>query len=126
MSAITAGEAPLGFGYTTGADVEKGKGAPVDWMPLRDYLPILQQNVTVLKTAQHPNLARLFAAWVVSEAMPMQEKLEFMGRATARGTPTWERLQQLAPDTKIVEGRTPDDIALRLKITDEMTKLMAQ
>ncbi|HEY7060759.1 MAG TPA: extracellular solute-binding protein [Chloroflexota bacterium] len=126
VASVASGEAPLGFGYTTGADVEKAKGAPIDWMPLQDYLPILQQNVTVLKSAQHPNLARLFAAWLVSEAMPLQEKLEYMGRATARGTPTWERLQQLAPNTKIVEGRTPEEIDLRLRLTDEMTKLMAQ
>jgi ABC-type Fe3+ transport system substrate-binding protein len=126
VASVASGEAPLGFGYTTGADVEKAKGAPIDWMPLADYLPILQQNVTVLKSAQRPNLARLFAAWIVSEGMPIQEKLEFMGRATARGTATWERLQQLAPNTKIVEGRTPEEIDLRMRLTDEMTKLMAQ
>jgi iron(III) transport system substrate-binding protein len=126
VASVASGEAPLGFGYTTGADVEKAKGAPIDWMPLRDYLPILQQNVTVLKTAQRPNLARLFAAWTVSEGMPLQEKLEFMGRATARGTATWDRLQQLAPDAQIVEGRTPEQIELRSRLSDEMTKFMAQ
>ena len=126
VAAVVAGEAPIGFGYTTGADVEKAKGAPVDWLPLRDYMPILQQNVTVLKSAQRPNLARLFAAWTVSEGMAIQEKLEYMGRATARGTPTWERLQQLSPNARIVEGRTPEDIALRQSLTDEITKLMAQ
>jgi ABC-type Fe3+ transport system substrate-binding protein len=126
VTSVATGEAPLGFGYTTGSDVEKAKGAPIDWLPLRDYLPILQQNVTVLKSAQRPNLARLFAAWVVSEGMPIQEKLEFMGRATARGTATWERLQQLAPNTQIVEGRTAEQIELRLSLTDEITKLMAQ
>jgi iron(III) transport system substrate-binding protein len=126
VAAVVAGEAPIGFGYTTGADVEKAKGAPVDWLPLRDYVPILQQNVTVLKSAQRPNLARLFAAWTVSEGMAIQEKLEYMGRATARGTPTWERLQQLSPNARIVEGRTPEDIALRQSLTDEITKLMAQ
>lgn len=126
VASVASGEAPLGFGYTTGSDVEKAKGAPIDWLPLTDYLPILQQNVTVLKSAQRPNLGRLFAAWLVSEGMPLQEKLEFMGRATARGTATWERLQQLAPNTQIVEGRTPEQIDLRLKLTDEMTKLMAQ
>jgi hypothetical protein len=52
--------------------------------------------------------------------------MEHMGRATARGTATWERLQQLAPNARIVEGRTPEDIALRQSLTEEITKIMAE
>lgn len=126
VAAVAAGETPLGFGYTSGADVEKSKGAPVEWLPMKDYIPVLQQNMTVLKSGQHPNLARLFAAWMVSDGMEIQEKLEFMGRATARGTRTWKRLNQLSSQAKIVEEKTAEDAALRLSLTKEISKIFAQ
>ena len=126
VAAVAVGEAPLGFGYTTGADVEKAKGAPIDWLPLKDYIPVLQQNLTVLKTAQRPNLARLFAAWAVSNGMDLQERLEFMGRATARGTLTWQRLNDMSPKAQIVEEKTAEETALRGELTKEITKIFTQ
>jgi iron(III) transport system substrate-binding protein len=126
VAAVAVGEAPLGFGYTTGAEVEKAKGAPIDWLPLKDYIPVLQQNLTVLKTAQRPNLARLFAAWAVSNGMDLQERLEFMGRATARGTRTWQRLNDMSPKAQIVEEKTAEETALRGQLTKEITKIFTQ
>ena len=126
VAAVAVGEAPLGFGYTTGAEVEKAKGASVDWLPLKDYVPLLQQNLTVLKTAQRPNLARLFAAWMVSNGMDLQEKMEFMGRATARGTRTWQRLNNMSPKAQIVEEKTAEETALRNQLTQEITKIFTQ
>jgi ABC-type Fe3+ transport system substrate-binding protein len=126
VAAVAVGEAPLGFGYTTGAEVEKAKGVPIDWLPLTDYIPVLQQNLTVLKTAQRPNLARLFAAWAVSNGMDLQEKLEFMGRATARGTRTWQRLNDMSPKAQIVEEKTAVETRLRGELTKEITKIFTQ
>jgi iron(III) transport system substrate-binding protein len=125
--AVANGETPIGFGYTTGSDVQKSKGAPVDWLPLKDYVPVLQQDVTVLKSAQHPNLARLFAAWLASdEGLQIQEKMEFMGRATARGTRTWQRLNEMSPKTQIVEAKSVDDLALTTQMRKEITKILTQ
>jgi iron(III) transport system substrate-binding protein len=126
VGAVVSGEAPLGFGYTTGADLEKSRGAPVEWVPLRDYIPILVPNVMVLKSAQRPNLGRLFAAWLVTEGMPLQEKMEFMGRADARGTPTWERINRFSPQAKIVEVKTVEDGELRTSLAEDITKVFSQ
>ena len=126
VAAVATGEAAIGVGYTTGADLEKSKGAPIDWLPWQDYVPVLQQNMSVLKSAQRPNLARLFAAWMVSDGMELQEKLEFMGRATARGTPTWERLQQYAPNARIVEIKSDEDIQLRNAVSQEIVAIFTE
>lgn len=126
VAAVAVGEAPLGFGYTTGAEVEKAKGVPIEWLPLTDYIPVLQQNLTVLKTTQRSNLARLFAAWAVSNGMDLQEKMEFMGRATARGTRTWQRLNDLSPKAQIVEEKTAAETRLRGELTKEITKIFTQ
>jgi ABC-type Fe3+ transport system substrate-binding protein len=126
VAAVAVGEAPLGFGYTTGAEVEKAKGAPIDWVPLKDYVPVLQQNLTVLKTTQRPNLARLFVAWAVSDGMDLQERLEFMGRATARGTRTWQRLNDMSPKAHIVEEKTAAETTLRGELTKEITRIFTQ
>jgi len=126
VAAVAVGEAPLGFGYTTGAEVEKAKGSPIDWLPLTDYIPVLQQNLTVLKTAQRPNLARLFTAWAVSSGMDIQEKMEFMGRATARGTRTWQRLNDMSPKAQIVEEKTAAETKLRGDLTTDITKIFTQ
>jgi iron(III) transport system substrate-binding protein len=126
VAAVAVGEAPLGFGYTTGAEVEKTKGAPIEWLPLKDYIPVLQQNLSVLKTAQRPNLARLFIAWAVSDGMDLQERLEFMGRATARGTRTWQRLNDMSPKAQIVEEKTAAETTLRGELTKEITRIFTQ
>lgn len=126
VAAVAVGEAPLGYGYTTGAEVEKAKGAPIDWLPMNDYVPVLQQNMTVLKSAKQPSLATLFVAWVVSEGMDLQEKLEFMGRVTARGTRTWQRLNDMSPNAQIVEEKTAKEAALRGELTKEITKIFTQ
>jgi ABC-type Fe3+ transport system substrate-binding protein len=126
VAAVVAGETPVGFGYTTGTDLEKSKGAPVDWLPLKDYIPLLQTNMAVLKGGQRPNLARLFAAWMVSDGMALQEQLEFMGRATARGTRTWQRLNDMSPKAQVVEEKTAEETALRVQLTKEITNIFTQ
>ena len=126
VAAVVAGETPLGFGYTTGTDLEKSKGAPVDWLPLKDYIPLLQTNIAVLKGGQRPKLARLFAAWMVSDGMTLQEQLEFMGRATARGTRTWQRLNDVSPKAQVVEEKTAEETALRVQLTKEITRIFTQ
>jgi iron(III) transport system substrate-binding protein len=126
VSAIASGQAALGIGNVAGSEKERAKGAPVEWLPLTDYIPILQQDLSVLKTARNPNLAKLFAAWMVTEGMSVQYQLEFMGRATDRGTPTFSRLQELAPNARYVEVKTDEDAEVRQSLSAAMTRLFVQ
>ena len=71
-------------------------------------------------------MPRLFAAWMVSNGMDLQEKMEFMGRATARGTRTWQRLNDKSPKAQIVEEKTAEETALRAQLTQEITKIFTQ
>jgi hypothetical protein len=63
---------------------------------------------------------------MVSDGMELQEKLEAMGRATARGTRTWQRLNEMSPNAQIVEEKTADEAALRNRLTKEITKIFTQ
>jgi ABC-type Fe3+ transport system substrate-binding protein len=66
---IVSGEAPLGMLTLSSALDERAKGAPIDLVYPEPQAVISQQVVYVTKGAPHPNLAKLWAAWLVSEGM---------------------------------------------------------
>jgi iron(III) transport system substrate-binding protein len=82
VSSVVNGEVPLAIAYTSGIEAQKAKGAPVAWKPYTKYTPVLPLDLYVPKGAPHPNLGRLFSAWLVTEGMALQEEQEFIGRAT--------------------------------------------
>lgn len=62
-NALASGQAPLAIGtYAYRVDKLKEQGASVEWVAVSP-LPILTSALGVLKTAPHPNAARLFAGW---------------------------------------------------------------
>jgi len=63
---------------------------------------------------------------MVSDGMTIQEQLEFMGRATARGTRTWQRLNDMSPKAQVVEEKTAEETALRVQLTKEITNIFTQ
>jgi ABC-type Fe3+ transport system substrate-binding protein len=66
---VVSGETPLGaLSLSLGLE-ERGKGAPVDLAFPEPQALISQLIVSVAKEAPHPNLARLWAAWLASEGM---------------------------------------------------------
>jgi ABC-type Fe3+ transport system substrate-binding protein len=66
---VVSGEAPLAAITLSSALDEKAKGAPIDLVFPEPQAMISQQVVYVSKGAPHPNLAKLWAAWLVSEGM---------------------------------------------------------
>jgi iron(III) transport system substrate-binding protein len=69
MLKITSGEAPIGaLSLSLGLE-EQSKGAPVALGFPEPQAIISQLVVFVAKQAPHPNLARLWAAWLASEGM---------------------------------------------------------
>jgi ABC-type Fe3+ transport system substrate-binding protein len=73
---LSSGEGPIGAFSLSSAQEEKQKGAPVELSFPEPQGIISQQLVYVPTTAPHPNLARLWAAWLTSEAMSSKPILE--------------------------------------------------
>jgi ABC-type Fe3+ transport system substrate-binding protein len=73
---LSSGEAPIGAFSLSSAQEEKQKGAPVGLVFAEPQGIISQQLAYVPSTAPHPNLARLWAAWLTSEAMATKPMLD--------------------------------------------------
>jgi iron(III) transport system substrate-binding protein len=81
-AAIESGQATLGAPTIGQAVLGKEKGAPVDWL-LPSEIPIEIEHLIIPKKVPHPNLARLWAAWITTEGQPLFEKLTKNGLAWA-------------------------------------------
>ncbi len=64
---VVSGETPIGAVTLTSALAEKNKGAPVELVYPEPQAVVSQQLLFIAKGAPHPNLAKLFTAWVGSE-----------------------------------------------------------
>jgi iron(III) transport system substrate-binding protein len=72
-SAITTGEAHLGISAYTTAERARRNGEPQAYRFFEDYLPVLPLFVCVPEMAPHPNVARVFLAWLVTEGARLIE-----------------------------------------------------
>jgi iron(III) transport system substrate-binding protein len=66
---VVSGETPVGAATLTAALAEKNKGAPVELVYPEPQAIASQQLLFIAKGAPHPNLAKLFVAWLGSEGM---------------------------------------------------------
>jgi iron(III) transport system substrate-binding protein len=123
VNALAGGQAPIAVGvYAYAVDKLKRKGAQVDWVPVSP-LPMLTSALGVLKTAPHPNAARLFAGWMGTvEGQKIIH--EYSGQATLVGKnaygPEAERLKEAKP--KIIL-ETDQNFAAILEVQRELGKL---
>jgi iron(III) transport system substrate-binding protein len=123
VNALAGGQAPIAVGvYAYAVDKIKRKGATVDWVPVSP-LPMLTSALGVLKTAPHPNAARLFAGWMGT--LDGQKIIyEYSGQATLVGKnaygPEAERLKTARP--KIIL-ETDQNFAAILEVQRELGKL---
>ena len=76
VNKIISGEAPLGAVSLSSALDEQIKGAPIGLVFPEPSAMISQQVLYVTKGGPHPNLAKLWAAWVTSEGMNTQTMLD--------------------------------------------------
>jgi iron(III) transport system substrate-binding protein len=110
-SVISTGEAHLGFISLYLTDREKMKGAPQAFRFFDDYIVDLALNVTVLEGSPHPNTARLFVAWLVTEGMRINEEKEAMGRYSDPASKMHQEVDEAMKNgAKIVEEKSFDDI----------------
>ena len=73
---VVSGEGPLSAITLSSALDERKKGAPIGLVYPEPQALISQQVLYVNKRAPNPNLAKLWAAWLVSEGMETQPILE--------------------------------------------------
>lgn len=107
---VIAGEVAIQIGGCNRGDI--AKGAPIDCI-YPDYLLFNPLLATVPKEAKHPNAAKLFAAWLVTDGFPTYSANEFNGRlSNPDSTEGRELARQRAEGRRItlVEQRSFADV----------------
>lgn len=74
-NALRTGEVDIALTTLANMVADQAKGLPIDWV-LPDELAIVQSVFISPKGAPHPNLARLWGAWITTEGRPLLGKTE--------------------------------------------------
>lgn len=109
-SAITTGEAHLGISACSTAERARRNGEPQAYRFFEDYLPVLPLFVCVPEMAPHPNMARLFLVWLVTEGAQLIEELDISATISAPGSALAKGVEQQAPGVRIIEERSLADV----------------
>jgi iron(III) transport system substrate-binding protein len=124
--AVAVGQVPLGV-TTFHASARAGTPEkPQKFKLLADYIPVIAAHLYVPENAPHPNAARLFSAWMVTEGIAIAEKFELLPRAADANSPLGKEVKaRLAGGSKLLVSPSlkaiTDHEALRKRITDMMT-----
>jgi ABC-type Fe3+ transport system substrate-binding protein len=124
--AVAVGQVPLGVTTFHAAARAGTADKPLGFKLFSDYIPIIAAHLYVPETAPHPNAARLFTAWMVTEGMAVAEKSEMLPRAADASSPLGKLVKEAqAKGSKIVAAPSLAAVkqheALRKKIADMMT-----
>ncbi len=120
---VVSGEVTFGLLALNTALEAKAKGAPIDVVHPLPVAMVATQLVFVAKNAPHPNLARLWAAWVGSEGM-MDPAMIKEGSIRARaGAPGAFGDYFTKHNLKTRFAQTPQDLASELSIRKLLSKL---
>ena len=126
VNAVAAGEASVGFGSIHEAErLKVSKGAPIEWKTYGNYIPVLSQGYSLTKKSLHPNLARLFIAWVAMDGMAIYEKMEFSTRVTRKGSLLNKLIKERVPNAKVVEPRSQKEFDAFEAFGDKIEKIIA-
>jgi iron(III) transport system substrate-binding protein len=125
VGAIVNGEVAVGVsGYTSLAEAQRKKGAPIAWVPM-DRLPIYPLFGFVMKQAPQPTLGKLFLAWLVTEGLPLQEREEELSTFWNAESPTTRAIKAARPGIKPLEIRNEQDEKLVETTAREIQKILA-
>lgn len=118
--AVTAGEAPVGIGTFLESDRATKLGRPLGYRLLEDYVPVMPLHVIVPESAPHPNAARLFAAWLVTEGVSIVNEMESGGRVTDPGSALAQLVSKRASSAQLVMPKTAAQVQSILEIRREL------
>jgi len=122
--AITTGEAWLGISSFLNVARAKRAGEPQDFRFAEDFVPVMPLHVFVPAAAPHPNAARLFAAWLVTEGARIVERMDASSRISDPESALASALAARPPVTKIVQERSLADIRKTRAITARIQALV--
>ncbi len=125
INAVAGGEAVIGLGSIHETERMKMKGAPVEWKTYGNYVPVTTLNYTLTKNSPHPNLGRLFIAWFAAEGIKIFEEMEFSSRITFPGSRMAKLLKERAPNAKILEPVTLQDLAAYEAFSTKVVKIVS-
>jgi len=105
---VARGEAPFGFTVISTSLDAKTRGQSVE-PGVMDYLPVDPRVTGVAAEAPHPNAARLFVAWQVSEGMVPYNELYRLARVNQPNS-TLATLVKQNPNAKIAAAHSIEDV----------------
>ena len=125
VNAVAAGEAPIGFGSLHEGERLKAKGAPIEWKTYGKYIPVLAQGFAVTKNASHPNLARLFQAWIAMEGILIMEKRDFSTRITNKNSVLSKIIKKRVPNAEVLAPNNAKEFKFQHKMARKIRKMIA-
>lgn len=105
---LVSGEAPVGIGTYLEGDRSQKLKRPIDFRLFADYVPVMPLHIIVPDGAPHPNAARLFAAWLVTDGVAIVNKMEAGGRITDKNSALAKFVDARPASSEVV---MPKDIA---------------
>jgi len=111
--AITVGQVPFGITTFHAAARSGTPDKPQKFKLFSDFIPISPVYVYIPENAPNPNAARLFAAWLVTEGLPIANKTEPVPRVGDQGSTLSNlvKAQQAKSGAKIASPRALTDVS---------------
>lgn len=119
-SAITSGEAHLGVSSFLSVGRARHNGEPQTYRFFEDDIPAMPLHIFVPENAPHPNTARLFAAWLVTEGARIVEKLDSSSRMTDPDSALATALKAAPPGARLVQEQSLADIKFTRAISTKI------
>ena len=109
-SAITSGEAYLGISSYLSVERARHNGEPQAYRFLEGDVPVMPLLTFVPEKVPHPNMARLFAAWLVTEGARIVERMDASSRTSDPNSALSRALKAIPPGSRFIEERSLADI----------------
>jgi len=124
-SAITTGEAHLGISAFVTVERARRNGEPQEFRFAEDYVPVLPLYICVPEHAPHPNTARLFAAWLVTEGIAIVDRLDATGRISVPGSALAKAFAGAPATARVVQERSLTDVEKANAVSAQLNRLFS-
>ncbi|MBI4525656.1 MAG: extracellular solute-binding protein [Deltaproteobacteria bacterium] len=122
-AALTAGEAPAGLSSFFNAERAIKNGEPQRFKFFQNYIPVSPLHIYVPEGSPNPNMARLFAAWLVTEGAPIFEREEIGGRYTDPRSKLAQFIKQRAGKAEMLVPRNLQEVKQVESLADELSMM---
>ncbi|MBV8085244.1 MAG: extracellular solute-binding protein [Chloroflexi bacterium] len=109
VASVAAGEVPFGIANYSSVAAEQKKGSPLAPI-IPDYVPNDPRGITIAANAAHPNAAKLYNAWAVSDAAPLWDQMYQLSRLSESDTTAGKLIKEQNPQAKVVSSNSTADV----------------